>query len=152
MALSYLGIIDATSISDEQKRVILTIVDDISWDTSVEEKKKHIKMIETKINNYLRYITSGQVLDNYPESVGYGVGIVIQCKYPITRKVQEIYAKIAEQFQQRDILFGYFVEPQPEEIAKAQGAAKEETEKDGEKEDKKANKAKDAKEGEDKNE
>ncbi len=114
MALSNLGIIDATSISDEQKRVILTIVDDISWDTTVEEKKKHVKMIETKINNYLRYITSGQVLDNYPESVGYGVGIVIQCKYPITVRVQEIYAKIAEKFKQRDILFGYFIEPQEE--------------------------------------
>ncbi|MBR6401719.1 MAG: hypothetical protein IKS17_10970 [Firmicutes bacterium] len=117
MALSNLGIIDATSISNEQKRVILTIVDDISWDTTPEEKKKHIKMIETKINNYFKYITTGQVLDNYPESVGYGVGIVIQCKYPITVRVQEIYAKIAEKFKQRDILFGYFIEPQEDETA-----------------------------------
>ncbi len=116
MALSNLGIVDATSISDEQKRVILTIVDDISWDTDPEEKKKHIKMIETKINNYFKYITSGQVLNNYPESVGYGVAIVIQCKYPITRKVQEIYGKIAEQFKQRDILLGYFDEPQADEV------------------------------------
>ena len=56
------------------------------------------------------------MLNNYPESVGYGVAIVIQCKYPITRKVQEIYGKIAEQFKQRDILFGYFVEPQADEV------------------------------------
>ncbi|MBQ9518682.1 MAG: hypothetical protein IJR59_02170 [Firmicutes bacterium] len=130
MALSNLGIVDATSISDEQKRVILTIVDDISWDTDPDEKKKHIKMIETKINNYFKYITSGQVLNNYPESVGYGVAIVIQCKYPITRKVQEIYGKIAEQFKQRDILFGYFVEPQADEVK--QSEQKETDKKEGE--------------------
>ncbi len=131
MALSNLSIVDATSISDEQKRVILTIVDDISWDTDPEEKKKHIKMIETKINNYFKYITSGQVLNNYPESVGYGVAIVIQCKYPITRKVQEIYGKIAEQFKQRDILFGYFVEPQLDEMKKTEDAENVEKKEEG---------------------
>lgn len=115
MALSNLSVVDATSISNEQKRVILTIVDDISWDTTPEEKKKHIKMVETKINNYFKYITSGQVLDNYPESVGYGVAIVIQCKYPITVKVNEIYEKIAETLKKKDIIFGYFIEPQPED-------------------------------------
>ena len=136
MALSNIGIVDATSISDEQKRVILTIVDDISWDTDPEEKKKHIKMIETKINNYFKYITSGQVLNNYPESVGYGVAIVIQCKYPITRKVQEIYGKIAEQFKQRDILFGYFVEPQIDDLNKA-AEAESKTDEKNEGDDKK---------------
>lgn len=112
MALSNLNVVDATSISTEQKRVIMTIVDDLSWDTSTEEKKKHIKMVETKINNYLKYITSGQVLQNYPESVGYGVAIVIQCKHPITQSVERIYSKIGTTFKERDILFGYFVEPQ----------------------------------------
>lgn len=116
MALSNLNVVDATSISNEQKRVILTIVDDISWDTTPEEKKKHIKMVEKKINNYFQYITSGQVLDNYPESVGYGVAIVIQCKYPITVKVQDIYKKIGDTLKQRDIVFGYFVEPQKEDL------------------------------------
>ena len=115
MALSNLSVVDATSISNEQKRVILTIVDDISWNTTPDEKKKHIKMVETKINNYLRYITSGQVLDNYPESVGYGVAIVVQCKYPITVRVKEIYTKIAETLKKKDIIFGYFVEPQADD-------------------------------------
>lgn len=116
MALSNLNVVDATSISTEQKRVILTIVDDISWDTTPEEKKKHIKMVETKINNYLSYIKSGQVLDNYPESVGYGVAIVIQCQYPITVKVKEIYGKIADSLKHFDIIFGYFVVPQADEV------------------------------------
>ena len=120
MALSNLNVVDSTSISNEQKRVNLIIVDDISWDTTPDEKKKHIKMVEKKINNYLRYITSGQVLDDYPESVGYGVTIVIQCKYPITVKVREIYSKIAETLRKKDIIFGYFIEPQADDKAESE--------------------------------
>ena len=125
MALSNLEVVDATSIDNEAKRVILTIVDDISWDTTGDEKKKHIKLVEQKINNYFKYITSGQVLDNYPESVGYGIAIVIQCKYPITVKVQDIYKKLGDTLKQRDIVFGYFVEPQVEDL---EGKEEEENE------------------------
>ncbi|MBQ6555729.1 MAG: hypothetical protein IJR45_07260 [Firmicutes bacterium] len=115
MALSNVDVVDATSISVQEKRVLLTIVDDISWDVEPEEKKKHIKLVETKINNYLKYVRSGQVLDNYPEAVGYGVAIVIQCQYPITKKVKEIYEKIADSLKQFDILFGYFIVAQLDE-------------------------------------
>jgi hypothetical protein len=45
--------------------VVLTISDHLPWD----EEEEHLIALQTKINNYLDAIESGQLVDQYPEAI-----------------------------------------------------------------------------------
>ncbi len=68
--------IDIISI-DPTGQVILTVSDHLPWSDAVQ----HQLILQTKLNKYLAFIESGEILQSYPDSQGRGITIKVVFKY-----------------------------------------------------------------------
>ena len=58
MALENVNEVDAISTDNEEKKVILTIIDELKWD----DEYNHLKLIQDKVNNYLNFIECNRLI------------------------------------------------------------------------------------------
>lgn len=79
MSIDNPDVIDAIGIDQETGEVILTISDHLEWETACEE---HKTLLEEKIGQYLNFITSGQLIEDYPDGEGRKIRIDIVQKFP----------------------------------------------------------------------
>lgn len=66
MSIEQVDVVDFISISESHNEVVLTISDHLSWD----EEYEHLLLLQEKINHYLSFIESGELLAVYPKSSG----------------------------------------------------------------------------------
>lgn len=78
MSINQTNIIDIIETTPEGK-VVLTISDHHSWGEAW-----HLQLLQDKINAYLQFIESGQILEDYPNAVGREVIIETAMKYQPT--------------------------------------------------------------------
>jgi len=71
------NVIDACSIDKGTAEVVLSIFDHLSWTDAT-----HLAVLQGKINRYLDFIDSGQLLEDYPQGKGRPIQIAIWLKYP----------------------------------------------------------------------
>jgi hypothetical protein len=76
MSIDQLDKIDIISTTP-QGEVVLHVADHLEW----ENEKEHILLLQDKINAYLQYIESGQVLDDYPNAKNNKVAIEVVFKH-----------------------------------------------------------------------
>ncbi|PKG37738.1 DUF6572 domain-containing protein [Psychromonas sp. Urea-02u-13] len=69
--------IDAIGLDKEAKRIFLTIIDPLTWD----DKNVHLFTLQEKINTYLHFIDSGELLTAMPESEGCDIAIELILKH-----------------------------------------------------------------------
>ena len=79
MAVDDQDVIDIVGI-DGSDRVVLTISDHLDW----LDPAAHIVLLQEKINLYLAFVESGEMVDAYPNSEGRSVAIRIVFKYAPT--------------------------------------------------------------------
>jgi hypothetical protein len=77
MAVDNPDVVDIISI-DPSGGVVLTISDHLDWIDSIS----HQSILQAKINRYLAFVESGEILDRYPKARGRRVVIrvVSQCE------------------------------------------------------------------------
>ncbi len=109
MAIDNPNIVDATGISDQNKMVILYIEDKFQWIDSDIPEAEHLKMLEDKINAYLRYWRAGEVLNLYPQAGDYGMALEIRFMYKVPEHVKKALNQIGTKFKKLGIPFRYFV-------------------------------------------
>jgi len=64
MAVDNPRVIDAVGLEKQTGNVILTISDHLEWDADNE----HVLMLQEKINAYLAFVESGEILESYPKA------------------------------------------------------------------------------------
>ncbi|GLS92610.1 hypothetical protein GCM10007916_36820 [Psychromonas marina] len=69
--------IDAIGLDKEAKRVFLTIVDPLVWDS----ENVHLFTLQEKINTYLHFVESGELLKAMPDSEGCDIAIELILKH-----------------------------------------------------------------------
>ena len=69
--------IDAFAVDKQGKRVFLTIIDPLLWD----EENVHLFALQEKINTYLYFIESGELLTSLPDSKGLDITIELILKH-----------------------------------------------------------------------
>jgi hypothetical protein len=62
------NVVDAVGIEKTTGSVMLTIADYLPWDRTSETQ--HLQMLHEKINAYLRFIESGELVQAYPAAEG----------------------------------------------------------------------------------
>ena len=67
MAIEKSDVVDAVGIEKATADVVLTIIDYLDWESS---EAKHLQMLEEKLNTYLRFVESGELLESYPNAAG----------------------------------------------------------------------------------
>src|SRR5262249_18572450 len=76
MSVDNHNVIDAVGIDKVTGEVVLTIADHFDWD-----EDQHLLVLQEKINRYLAFIESGEILTEYPKAIGKPIRIDICCKY-----------------------------------------------------------------------
>ncbi|MDR1463689.1 MAG: hypothetical protein LBJ11_00100 [Oscillospiraceae bacterium] len=71
-------------VSTNADYVRCSIVDDWNWN----DVKKHLAVLQEKLNNYLMFIESGQLLTSYPNAKGKKIVISIFFKEVLTKETE----------------------------------------------------------------
>jgi hypothetical protein len=78
---------------DEQTgRVMLSISDHLDWKKRDEEE--HLLLLQDKLNTYLYFIESGQLLEAKPEYKGLPVTIHVRAKYRLSKVAEKFYKAV----------------------------------------------------------
>jgi hypothetical protein len=92
MSVDQTDVVDAIGIEKQSGDVILTVTDHLGW---CESEKEHLFLLQEKLNTYLRFVESGEILEAYPEAKGRGVVIEIVCKYPPSMQGRDFIDRVA---------------------------------------------------------
>jgi hypothetical protein len=74
--------IDAIGVEHAENNVILTIIDSTDW----KNEENHLHLLQDKLNTYLRFLESGEILEKYPDASGRSYVISIIAQYEPTEK------------------------------------------------------------------
>jgi hypothetical protein len=77
MSVSDPKVIDLIGVERITGNVVLTLTDHLDW----SDTHHHLVLLQEKVNTYLRFIESGELLSAYPDAKGRSVVIGIVAKY-----------------------------------------------------------------------
>lgn len=63
------GTIDAIGVENATGRVVLTISDHLDW----ADAESHMLAVQDKLNTYLAFVESGEIVESYPDASGRSV-------------------------------------------------------------------------------
>lgn len=86
--------IDILASGKKPNEVVLFITDHLPWNS--EFARKHLTLLEKKLNNYLAYIEGGEIYDKYPQHKGKIIIINVIGKYPLNDEAEEYYKKVTD--------------------------------------------------------
>lgn len=87
MSINQTGVIDVISTSPEGN-VVLNISDHHPW-----SEAWHLQLLQDKINAYLQFIESGQIINDYPAAAGKEIIIEAALKYEPTDEATSFLEK-----------------------------------------------------------
>ena len=79
MSVEETNTIDFTSIDKSTGNVVLTISDHLDW----SDPFSHLFKLQAKLNSYLYFYESGEMLESYPAAKGRRVAIEVVMKYDL---------------------------------------------------------------------
>lgn len=91
MAIEKTNVIDAIGIDNSTGDLVLTIVDHLPWGENGED---HLINLQEKINTYLSFVESGELLEVYPIGKNKSVLIDVVIKYPLSLQAQEFFREV----------------------------------------------------------
>ena len=92
MSVDHSDGIDAIGIERTTGNVILTIADHLDWtDADAHEIK-----LQAKLNAYLRFVESGQMLDAYPNARGRVVVFDVVLRVPPTPRENDFFDRVRQ--------------------------------------------------------
>lgn len=71
------NVIDFISLTRDEREVHLTVSDHLDW-TDID---RHRLILQSKLNDYLRFVESGEVYESYPKAKGKRVVIEVIAQY-----------------------------------------------------------------------
>jgi hypothetical protein len=84
MSIEQSNVVDLVTIERGTGNVLLTISDHLPWET---DEGNHLLLLQEKVNAYLRFIESGELVRKYPEAEGSPV-INVVGKFPLSAQAQ----------------------------------------------------------------
>jgi hypothetical protein len=93
MSVDQTNVVDAIGIDNVTGDVVLTITDHLDWTGNDNE---HLLMLQEKLNTYLSFVESGEILETYPDATGRTVLIDVVCKYPLNHQAQSFYSQVTQ--------------------------------------------------------
>ena len=103
MSVEQPRIIDVISIETESGHAVLTISDHLDW----TDCDFHMRVLQDKLNYYLAFIESGEILDSYPSAGGRHIVIEVIFKYPPLPPAQRLLQRVRQIIEGGGFSFRY---------------------------------------------
>lgn len=95
--------IDAIGMDKKMQRVFLSIIDPLVWDYD----EVHLFTLQEKINTYLYFIKSGELLKAFPDSKGYDITIELILKHVPNDQAITFFDKTMQILLDKNIVFTF---------------------------------------------
>ena len=76
MSVEETNAVDIVS-KDKEGRIVLTISDHLDWN----DPHEHLTLLQEKVNTYLRFLSSGEIFERFPEARNRAILIQIMFHY-----------------------------------------------------------------------
>jgi hypothetical protein len=103
MSIEQVNVVDAIGVDKETGQVFLTISDHLEWND------EHLLLLQEKLNLYISFVESGELLEAYPDSKGREVVISVVCKYPPNVGGKDFLSKVGSVVEQVGARFAFQV-------------------------------------------
>ncbi|ARQ09981.1 hypothetical protein NXC12_CH01948 [Rhizobium etli] len=103
MSVDQTNVVDAIGVDNATGEIVLTITDHLDW----TESEKHLFLLQEKLNTYLRFVESGEILETYSNAKDRGILIDIVGKYQLNERAQAFYAQVGQIVEGAGIKFRY---------------------------------------------
>ncbi len=87
MSIEQINKIDFISLRNGTNTVVLTISDHLDW----VDSDSHIQILQDKINTYLSFCESGELLESYPKAKNKDILIETKGKHALSEEGEEFY-------------------------------------------------------------
>ena len=77
MSVTGANVVDAIGIDNETGQVVLTLADHLPWG-----ERQHFEDLRAKLNTYLTFVESDELLESYPQARGRRIAVQVVCKFP----------------------------------------------------------------------
>ena len=78
MSVEQVDVIDFIGVESSSGKLVLTISDHLDWD----QEGEHLLTLQEKLNTYIAFMESGQILKAYPNAAGRSVTIDVAMRTP----------------------------------------------------------------------
>ena len=85
MSIEQVDTVDFVSIDEKSGEALLTISDHLAWD---ENEGTHLELLQDKLNAYVRFIESGELLRKFPQVEGKFVVIDLVSKFDLSDRAE----------------------------------------------------------------
>ncbi|MES3110435.1 DUF6572 domain-containing protein [Sphingomonas aurantiaca] len=103
MSIVDTGNIDAIGIDKVSGDVVLNISDHLDWG----EEASHVKALEEKVNAYLGYLESGQLIEDMPEARGRRPMIAVYHQFAPTETAKQVLDRLQVDLESHGIGFNF---------------------------------------------
>lgn len=80
MTIEKVDVVDYAGVETATGKMILSMVDHLGWEDVLE----HLLILQEKINRYVAFIESGEIIESCPSSQGRDVVIAILTLFPLS--------------------------------------------------------------------
>ena len=104
MSVDNSSVVDAIGTEKDGSIVTLTVTDHLEWGND-----EHLYKLQEKLNTYLAFIESGEILETYPEAKGKNIKISVACKYKPDEQGETFFNKCSKLIENAGFIFSYEV-------------------------------------------
>jgi hypothetical protein len=108
MSIEQTDIVDFVNLDEKSGDVLLTISDHLAWD---ENEGAHLELLQSKLNAYLRFIESGELVREFPHVKGRNVVIDLVGKFPLSEQAKLFIGKVNEAIRDAGFRLQFKVHP-----------------------------------------
>ena len=91
MTVEQSDVVDFVHVTKDSGVVVLTLIDHLPWG---QDEGAHLLLLQTKLNNYVEYIESGQIRKNVPDASNRKVFINVIGRYKLSNQATTFLQKI----------------------------------------------------------
>lgn len=102
MSIEKTTMVDVVHVDSRTGEVVLTITDHLEWTDSSGEHLL-LFLLQEKINGYLRFIESGELIKVYPKAIDKRAVINVVGKYPLNDEAKRFYELVVPTIEAADI-------------------------------------------------
>jgi len=103
MSISDAGTIDGIGIDKASGEVVLNISDHLDW----ADQEGHLTALETKVNAYLEYLKSGQLVKDLPNAKGRRPRIAVYQQFAAPDGATEVLERLGAALEAHGIGFNF---------------------------------------------
>lgn len=93
MSIEQTQTVDFVNIDRVSGDVVLAISDHLSWE---EDEGDHLVLLQDKLNTYLRFIESGELVTKFPGAKGRDIVISLVGQFPMSQTAQKFFTMASD--------------------------------------------------------